>query len=170
MTLLDANPLALLLTLQWIYQGEPRICDFGMSAVIEDVTEKSASATLTTAGSARWLAPELIEGSISSPTKAADIYSFAMAILELLTGKHPYAHLKREANVIHNIVEKKMMPPRPESPEKNIWLTDDLWTLMEQCWSSDANCRPPMPIVAECMNGVEESFCSETIDNAMDTS
>lgn len=156
-----------LLTLQWAFQGEARICDFGMSAVIEDVTEKSASATLTMAGSARWLAPELIEGSISSPTKAADIYSFAMAILELLTGKHPYAHLKREANVIHSIVEKKMMPPRPKSPEINIWLTDDLWTLMEQCWSSDADQRPPMSIIAECMNGVEESLRS---DNVMDIS
>ena len=137
---------------------------------MEDVTEKSASATLTTAGSARWLAPELIEGSISSPTKAADIYSFAMAILELLTGKHPYAHLKREANVIHSIVEKKMMPPRPQSPEINVWLTDDLWTLMEQCWSSDADRRPPMSVVAEGMKGIEESFSSETVDNAMDTS
>lgn len=141
-----------------------------MSAVIEDVTEKSASATLTTAGSARWLAPELIEGSISSPTKAADIYSFSMAILELLTGKHPYAHLKREANVIHSIVEKKMMPPRPKSPEIDMWLTDDLWALMERCWSSDAGHRPPMSVVAEGMKAIEESFRSKAAADAMDTS
>jgi serine/threonine protein kinase len=66
-----------------------------MSKVIEDVTERSASATLTAAGSARWLAPELIEGAISSPEKPSDVYSYAMAILELLTMKHPYAYLRR---------------------------------------------------------------------------
>ncbi|KAF6742353.1 TKL/TKL-ccin protein kinase [Ephemerocybe angulata] len=79
-------------------KGEACICDFGMSKLVEEVTEKSASATLTAAGSARWLAPELIEGSISSPTPATDTYSFAMAILELVTGKYPFAERKRDAS------------------------------------------------------------------------
>ncbi|KAJ2916030.1 hypothetical protein MD484_g4404, partial [Candolleomyces efflorescens] len=87
-------------------KGEACICDFGMSKLVEEVTEKSASATLTAAGSARWLAPELIEGSVSSPTFASDTYSFAMALLELYTGKHPFAERKREASVIQDIVTK----------------------------------------------------------------
>lgn len=149
-----------------MHQGEARICDFGMSTVIEEVTEKSASATLTAAGSARWLAPELIEGSISSPTFSADIYSFAMAILELLTGKHPYAHRKRDASVIHDIVVLKKMPPRPMTPEVERWLTNDLWVLMQQCWSSDARLRPSMGAVATRMEIIESSVDS----NVMDTS
>ncbi|KAF6764956.1 TKL/TKL-ccin protein kinase [Ephemerocybe angulata] len=93
-------------------KGEACICDFGMSKLVEEVTEKSASATLTAAGSARWLAPELIEGSISSPTPATDTYSFAMAILELVTGKYPFAERKRDASVIHDVVFQRKIPQR----------------------------------------------------------
>lgn len=140
-------------------QANARICDFGMSTVIEEITERAASATLTTAGSARWLAPELIEGSISSPTFDADTYSFAMAILELLTGQHPYAHRKRDASVIHDIVILKKMPPRPSG----IWLTDDLWALMEQCWSANADDRPPMNEVTQQMKAIE----SRSLNNSL---
>jgi len=135
-------------------QGTARICDFGMSTVIEEITEKSASATLTAAGSARWLAPELIEGSITSPTAHADTYSFAMAMLELLTGKHPYAHRKRDASVIHDIVVLKQMPPRPLAE----CLTDDMWVLMQECWSPNAASRPPMRDVASRMMEIKSSF------------
>lgn len=126
-----------------------------MSKVIEEVTEKSASATLTAAGSARWLAPELIEGSISSPTMRSDTYSYAMAILELLTMKHPYAHRKRDASVIHDIVVLKKTPPRPHGPAADRWLTDDLWFLMQECWHPEAVARPIMSHVAVRMNAIE---------------
>lgn len=143
------------------------ICDFGMSKVIEEVTEKSASATLTAAGSARWLAPELIEGSVSSPTYAADVYSFAMAVLELLTGKHPYAHRKRDASVIHDIVVLKKMPPRPDvSP---VELPDSLWELMTDCWASEAPQRPQMAAVADRMKVIEENVFGGQ-DDQMDLS
>jgi hypothetical protein len=137
--------------------GNARICDFGMSTVIEEITEKAASATLTAAGSARWLAPELIEGTITSPTFPADTYSFAMAILELLTGKHPYAHRKRDASVIHDIVVLKKMPPRPLIQH----LTDDLWVLMQECWSPNADSRPLMGVVASRMMKIESSLSAD---------
>jgi len=126
-----------------------------MSKIIEEVTEKAASATLTAAGSARWLAPELIEGTISSPTMAADTYSYAMAILELLTMKHPYAHRKRDASVIHDIVILKRTPPRPQDPSAKKWLTDGLWMLMQECWCSLASNRPAMNQVAAQMKLME---------------
>lgn len=66
-----------------------------MSKIVEEVTDNSASATLTAGGSARWLSPELIEGAETSPTFASDVYSFAMTVLECLTAKHPYGHCKR---------------------------------------------------------------------------
>jgi serine/threonine protein kinase len=137
-----------------------------MSTVIEEVTEKSASTTLTAAGSARWLAPELIEGSIASPTLTADTYSFAMAILELLTCKHPFADLKRDASVIHNIVVLKKMPIRPDAQR---WLSDDLWELMRECWSTDAQARPRMSVVAERMKHIDKDLPQPEAD-AMDTS
>jgi serine/threonine protein kinase len=131
-------------------KGKACICDFGMSKVIEEVTERSASATLTAGGSARWLAPELIEG--KAPTMEADAYSYAMAILELLTGKHPFSDCKRDAAVIYGIVVLKKTPARPEEKEASKWLSDDLWDLMQRCWHKDAASRPPMGEVASSIS------------------
>lgn len=122
-------------------QGEACICDFGMSKLIEEVTEQSASATLTAAGSARWLAPELIDGAVSSPTFETDTYSFAMAILELLTGKPPFADRKRDASVIHDVVVRKVTPARPQGCAA---LSEGLWQLLTTCWHNTAAMRPSM--------------------------
>lgn len=122
-----------------------------MSKLIEEVTETSASATLTASGSARWLAPEVIEGKVSSPTMAADTYSYAMAILELLTGKHPFADYRRDAQVIFSIVVQKQTPPRPVDNGACLWLSDGLWSLMQGCWHKDAQSRPTMAQVTSHM-------------------
>jgi serine/threonine protein kinase len=126
-----------------------------MSKVIEEVTEKSASVTLSTSGSARWLAPELIEGVITSPTKEADTYSYGMAILELLTGKHPFSHRRHDASVIHDVVVLKRTPPRPKEADVLAWLTDDLWKLLEECWQADPTSRPSMIQVSTSMSKLE---------------
>jgi serine/threonine protein kinase len=126
-----------------------------MSKVIEEVTEKSASVTLTTSVSARWLAPELIEGVITSPTKGTDAYSYAMAILELLTGKHPFSHRRRDASVIHDVVVLKRTPPRPKEADVIAWLTDDLWKLLEECWRADPTSRPSMTRISITMSKLE---------------
>jgi serine/threonine protein kinase len=136
-----------------VQKGTACICDFGMSKVIEEVTEKSASATLTAGGSARWLAPELIEG--KAPTMEADTYSYAMAILELLTGKHPFADCKRDAAVIYGIIVLKKTPVRPEEKETSRWLSDALWDLMQRCWHKDAASRPSMREVASSISQLE---------------
>lgn len=131
-----------------------------MSKVIEEITEKAASATLTTSGSARWLAPELIEG-ISAPTPKADTYAFSMASLELLTGKQPWSHRKRDASVIHDIVVLKKTPPRPEENSVELWLSDDLWSLMQECWRGDADRRPSMAEVAVRLQTIDRMPSSE---------
>ncbi|KAG6861880.1 hypothetical protein C0995_010586 [Termitomyces sp. Mi166 len=158
-------------------EEEACICDFGMSKVIEDVTEKSASATLTASGSARWLAPELIEGIVTSPTKEADTYSYAMAMLELVTGKHPFSNRRRDASVIHDIVVLKKIPIRPTESEVLPWLTDNLWALMTDCWKVPASSRPSMEQVSarigEIDAGTDKAKLTpilESDSDAMDTS
>ena len=115
-----------------------------MAKVMEEVTEKSASVTLTEGGrSARWLAPELIAG--QSPSKEADTYSYAMAILELLTERRPYPDVRRDAAVIHRIMSGEE-PARPQGGV-GIWLSDALWVLMQRCWQRDTLSRPSMAVV-----------------------
>ncbi|KAI0933772.1 hypothetical protein AcV5_005833 [Taiwanofungus camphoratus] len=136
-------------------EGKACICDFGMSKVIEDITDVPASATLTKAGSARWLSPELIENTVSSPTCATDVYSFAMAMLECFTLKPPFADLKRDAHVIAAILIQNRNPHRPNTPLP----TDDTWKLMLQCWHRDPRNRPSMAIVVTRIRGCT-SDCS----------
>lgn len=157
------------------HQEDACICDFGMSKVIEEVTEKTASATLTASGSARWLAPELIDGTVSSPTMAADTYSYAMAILELLTGKHPFSNRKRDASVIHDIVVLRKTPPRPTEPDVLHWLTDELWALMQECWQ-ESKSRPAMLWVLTHIQTIKlhsmstDAIVEGGVVDAMDTS
>ncbi|KAF5357891.1 hypothetical protein D9756_001785 [Leucocoprinus leucothites] len=135
--------------------GDACISDFGMAKVIEDVTEMLASATLTESGSARWLAPEVIDG--ASPTKEADVYSFAMAILELLTGRHPFPERKRDAAVIRAVIDH-VQPKRPTVTLVQKWLTDELWMLMQRCWSRAITSRPTMEVVAAELEQMEKAI------------
>jgi len=125
-------------------EGEPKLCDFGMSKVMEEVTEMSMSKTLTSGGSARYVAPELIESNDASATMHSDTYSFGMLVLECVTRLPPYANLRRDAAVIHAIIYKRECPLRPETPEAKRWITDDVWELMMKCWSLLPASRPSM--------------------------
>lgn len=90
----------------------PLVCHFGLSKMVEEVTETTAQMTLTSEPNYsrfeetlfvctispsyyRYLAPELIKGDITSPKMSTDVYSFGMAILECLTLEKPFANRKR---------------------------------------------------------------------------
>ncbi|KAJ3560551.1 hypothetical protein NP233_g10763 [Leucocoprinus birnbaumii] len=135
--------------------GEACISDFGMAKVLEDVTKTSASTTLQSMGCARWMAPEIVEG--DPPSKASDTYSFAMAILELLTKKHPLSELKNDIAVIRTMAQSKAHEIRPTRPTDDVvkqWLTDELWSLMQQCWQAPEQ-RPTMEIVSTQLQEIQ---------------
>ena len=82
-------------------------------AMVEQVTGQTISDDLTSStlagGDTRWKAPELIEDA-APPSKASDTYSYAMAVLELLTEKPPYSERKRNARVLHDVLVLRVMP------------------------------------------------------------
>jgi serine/threonine protein kinase len=82
-------------------EQRPLVCHFGLSKMVEEVTETTAQMTLTSEPNySRYLAPELIRGDITSPTLYADVYSFGMAILECLTLEKPFANRRRVRPVL----------------------------------------------------------------------
>ncbi|KAF9457377.1 kinase-like domain-containing protein [Collybia nuda] len=105
--------------------------------------------------STRWMAPEVIDpppGSepSTSPcgletgyeTPQSDVYSFGMTILEILTGRHPFAHRRMHTGVIIDVV-RGIRPPRPECAK----MTDSLWDIVQSCWKQDPKERPGMGTV-----------------------
>ncbi|TDL17290.1 kinase-like protein, partial [Rickenella mellea] len=94
-------------------EKEPVISDFGLSRHTLEMPASSSSH-----GSHRWRAPELhlpekfgltVEGAHAPP---ADIWSFGMTILELLTGEPPYHELETNS-IVFNAITSGKIPKRP---------------------------------------------------------
>lgn len=101
-------------------------------------------ATLTRQPSPRWLAPELMDQSVTPNTKS-DVWSFGMLILEVCTGDVPFAPWKRNEQVMYQVSVNGLRPARPEN---NDWVTDGVWELMQQCWR-EPDARPAIMEVHE---------------------
>ncbi|KAF9643876.1 kinase-like protein [Thelephora ganbajun] len=113
--------------------GHARISDFGLATVTKDVG--STQSTSYHHGLApRWTAPEVLnEGTYS---KAADVFSFAMLMIEVFTGAIPFSDSSSFMAVLAIMQGKR--PPRPTHPA----VTEDLWILMQRCWDHDPRPRP----------------------------
>ena len=73
--------------------------------------------------------------------KPADVFAFAMLVVEIFTGKIPFEELKNEA-----VVPWVLGGGRPKMPESAwaVGLTDEIWGLLTSCWQQDPERRPTM--------------------------
>jgi len=145
--------------------GEACLAGFGLSRIIE--TERST--TKMYSGALRYAAPELglnYEGDdvnpvttegwrwiagelmvdtmgdgecISRGTKATDVWSFAMTVIEILTGTIPFGHIKSDAGVVLYVTSGGR-PKRELCPQ----IKDHIWAMLERCWDVKPNRRPSM--------------------------
>ncbi|CAE6465043.1 unnamed protein product [Rhizoctonia solani] len=76
--------------------GRACICDFGLSRFIEDCKPSDVSCS----GTMRWMAPEQLLADPMIVSLSADIFSWGMLALELMTGSKPWADVENEAFVI----------------------------------------------------------------------
>ena len=97
----------------------------------------------------RWMSPELFGSKNARPTKESDCYALGMVILEVLTGQAPFLGC---SNLVatRKIIEGEH-PDRPQGPEA-VWFTDDLWGMLEKCWSSKPKLRPSVESVLESLD------------------
>ena len=82
------------------------------------------------------------------PTKRSDCYALGMVILEVLSGKPPFPNYNGFI-IVRKVVEGER-PGRPQGREE-VWFTDDLWEVLEQCWSPQPERRPTIDIVLQCV-------------------
>ena len=82
------------------------------------------------------------------PTKRSDCYALGMVILEVLSGKPPFPNYNGFI-IVRKVVEGER-PGRPQGREE-VWFTDDLWEVLEQCWSPQPERRPTIDTVLQCV-------------------
>ncbi|KAG2041331.1 kinase-like domain-containing protein [Suillus americanus] len=112
------------------------VADHGILTMCSEI-----SGTSYIRSNVRWAAPELFEvpeneESLPTPQPASDIYSFGCIILQVMTGRPPYADVRSDHQVTVLILKGKK-PTRPSSPHD----VDSFWDFIEKCWS-DAGRRP----------------------------
>lgn len=134
-----------------------RLADFGLLTFVLDPTNTMTSGSIASAGTTRWMSPELLYpekfgSGKGRPTKQSDYYALGMVVLEVLGGEPPFA---RDNDFI--VMQKVTDGKRPEKPEV-VWFTDDLWRVLEQCWSPQPNERPTVEAVLECLVRVSKAW------------
>ncbi|KAF9789191.1 kinase-like domain-containing protein [Thelephora terrestris] len=126
--------------------GVPKITDFGVSSITLNIHTNNAS-TPNSGFSMRWTAPEILEPPNNDPirpTKASDVYAFAMVVIEIFTGKHPFPE-ESDQNV-YLMVTKGKRPSKPAGASKS-GLSSAGWKIVEDCWNKKRDKRPDMQAV-----------------------
>ncbi|CAA7264551.1 unnamed protein product [Cyclocybe aegerita] len=144
--------------------GNAIITDFGLSKVMEEMSDTMNMGTSFFAGSTRWMAPELInalvadEGVIPSITTFSDVYAFASVCLELASGSLPYPHRSNDHAVTVDIL-RGIRPSRTAICLLKLDKEgeDGFWDLLDQCWNLDPKLRPTMAHMFSFLEVLETS-------------
>ncbi|KAG8997796.1 hypothetical protein FRB94_007445 [Tulasnella sp. JGI-2019a] len=137
----DLKGLNVLLT----QQLKPVICDFGMTKVKD--LQNTTSLAMVGTGTLRWMSSEVMLG--GPTTIESDIYSFGMAIVEILTGLSPLPSYPHQVPFTLAILRGERPLCEPSSR-----LGQDLtplWDIASACWLSDPSERPTAGQVVDCM-------------------
>ncbi|CAM0949162.1 unnamed protein product [Alopecurus aequalis] len=114
-----------------------KVGDFGLSRI-----KRNTLVSGGVRGTLPWMAPELLNGSSSRVSEKVDVFSFGIALWEILTGEEPYANMHCGA-IIGGIVNNSLRPQIPQT-------CDPEWRkLMEQCWSANPDIRPSFTEVTD---------------------
>ncbi|KAK9733877.1 hypothetical protein RND81_04G098500 [Saponaria officinalis] len=107
-----------------------KVGDFGLSRI-----KRNTLVSGGVRGTLPWMAPELLNGSSNKVSEKVDVFSFGIAMWEILTGEEPYANMHC-GTIIGGILKNILRPPIPGH-------CDPEWrNLMEQCWSANPDLRP----------------------------
>ncbi|XP_022145347.1 serine/threonine-protein kinase STY17-like isoform X2 [Momordica charantia] len=121
-----------------------KVADFGVARV------QTQSGVMTAeTGTYRWMAPEVIEH--KPYDHKADVFSFGIALWELLTGEIPYSSMTPLQAAV-GVVQKGLRPTIP----KNVHPI--LVELLEKCWRLDPTERPDFSEIIEILKQMAEQI------------
>jgi eukaryotic-like serine/threonine-protein kinase len=115
-------------------RGEPLVSDFGLAKWLD--ANKDITKSLTTIGTAGYIAPEQAEGTAADLTPAADVYSLGAILFGLLAGRPPFLG----SNPL-SIIRKASETPAPKLRMLAPSLDRDLETICARCLERDPKAR-----------------------------
>jgi eukaryotic-like serine/threonine-protein kinase len=115
-------------------RDEPLVSDFGLARLLDANNDLTRS--LTTLGTAGYIAPEQAEDTGADLTPAADVYSLGAILFGLLTGRPPFLG-SNPLSVIRQVSETPAPKLRSLAPS----LDRDLETICARCLERDPKVR-----------------------------
>ncbi|KAJ8607613.1 hypothetical protein CTAYLR_005770 [Chrysophaeum taylorii] len=113
-----------------------KISDFGLSRSAEFRTHTTLESKRGAAGTAPFMAPELLE--MQAFTEKSDVYSYSMVLYEITTRAHPWGG-STVVQIVRSVVDKEL---RPVVVVSNDVADPLLVTIMRHCWAQNPNERP----------------------------
>ncbi|KIY51139.1 hypothetical protein FISHEDRAFT_71430 [Fistulina hepatica ATCC 64428] len=120
-------------------EGVARVSYFGLSKFL---AHQGGNLLTYSDPNPRWSAPELLHAQGQFSTQS-DVWSMAMACLELLTGKPPFYKFDRSIAVLNELSHSRI-PERPRKDATHSELCDELWGFVRKCWHKKPSHRPSM--------------------------
>ncbi|KAK3224421.1 hypothetical protein Dsin_011446 [Dipteronia sinensis] len=128
-----------------------KVADFGVARV------QAHSGVMTAeTGTYRWMAPEVIEH--NPYDHKADVFSFGIALWELLTGELPYSFLTPLQAAV-GVVQKGLRPTIPKHTHPK------LVELLERCWRQDPTQRPNFSEITDNLQQIMKEVVSKREDH-----
>ena len=133
-------------------EGYVRLSDYGLTSILSNPCFL-VEATPGVVGISKWLAPEIIDPPRKSryesiATKQADIFTFAMLVIEVYTGELPFGDIRNETAVLMIVGGK-----RPKKPHERRGLTPEIWKFLQMCWHQNPTKRPDVSAVVSAWRG-----------------
>ncbi|KAF2154580.1 MAP kinase [Myriangium duriaei CBS 260.36] len=121
------------------HNGVIKFVDFGAAKVIAKqgktlVGDAGRGREKSMTGTPMYMSPEVIKGGSSAGSRhgAVDIWSLGCVILEMATGRRPWANLDNEWAIMYNIAQGN--PPQPPTPDQ---LSPQGLDFLDKCFERD---------------------------------
>lgn len=124
------------------HNGIIKYVDFGAAKVIarqgktlvQGITSSKPNKSMT--GTPMYMSPEVIKGENPGRAGAVDVWSLGCVILEMVTGRRPWANLDNEWAIMYNIAQGN--PPQLPSPDQ---LSAPGIDFLKRCFTRDPKQR-----------------------------
>lgn len=112
--------------------GQIKLCDFGISGFLRDSFAKTKAA-----GCVRYMAPERIDQGEKFYDVRADVWSLGLTMLELATGKPPYANCRTDFELMIEVVQEDP----PKLPD-DMFFSQEFRDFISTCLTKNFKKRP----------------------------